>query len=194
MLEAGPEPGGAVRSGALTVPGFTHDLFSAFYPLAIASPAIRNLHLEQHGLRWCRSPIVLAHPLADGRCATLSMDIGATAANLDTFATADGQSWTTMIEEWDRVADPLLDAFLGPFPPLRQIARLSARTGPKGLLRLARHLLLSVRRLQEERFTVRPEPTQLAPPRPAASGEPDTCSSGLSRTGTEAPNSATRPD
>ncbi len=34
VLEAGPEPGGAVRSGELTLPGWTHDLFSAFYPLA----------------------------------------------------------------------------------------------------------------------------------------------------------------
>ena len=36
VLEAQPEPGGAVRSGELIEPGFVHDLFSAFYPLAAA--------------------------------------------------------------------------------------------------------------------------------------------------------------
>jgi phytoene dehydrogenase-like protein len=152
VLESGPEPGGAVRSGEITVPGFTHDLFSAFYPLAAASPAIRQLGLERHGVRWCQSPLVLAHPFPDGRCATLSTDLKETAANLDTFAAGDGPAWITMIEEWDRIAEPVLNAFLGPFPPLRQIGQLCARIGPKDLLRLARHMILPVRRLQEERF------------------------------------------
>ena len=41
VLEAQPEPGGAVRSAELTHPGFVHDLFSAFYPLGVASPVMR---------------------------------------------------------------------------------------------------------------------------------------------------------
>ena len=40
------EPGGAVKSGEMTEPGFTSDLFSVFYPLAVASPAMRILRLE----------------------------------------------------------------------------------------------------------------------------------------------------
>ncbi|HEV2752377.1 MAG TPA: FAD-dependent oxidoreductase, partial [Solirubrobacteraceae bacterium] len=43
VLEAEDEPGGAVRSGALTLPGFVHDRFSAFYPLGVASPIMRAL-------------------------------------------------------------------------------------------------------------------------------------------------------
>src|SRR5207244_10523936 len=51
VLEARPEPGGAVKSGPLTGQrGFTHDHCSAFFPLAVASPAIRALDLEAHGL------------------------------------------------------------------------------------------------------------------------------------------------
>ena len=37
LLEAQPEVGGAVRSAEIT-PGYVTDLFSAFYPLAVASP------------------------------------------------------------------------------------------------------------------------------------------------------------
>src|SRR5687768_10185177 len=75
VLEAAPEPGGAVRSAELTEPGFTHDVFSAFYPLAAASPIIRGFHLEDHGLRWRRAPVVLAHPRENGSCLALYMDV-----------------------------------------------------------------------------------------------------------------------
>src|SRR5215212_1780958 len=81
VLEAGPEPGGAVRSAELTIAGYTHDLFSSFYPLAMASPYIEGLRLEDHGLRWRRAPVVLAHPFRDGRCAAMSMDPDETAAS-----------------------------------------------------------------------------------------------------------------
>jgi phytoene dehydrogenase-like protein len=152
VLEANDEPGGAVRSGELTIPGYTHDLFSAFYPLAVASPAIVALGLERHGLVWRRSPQVLAHPFLDGRCAVLSTDLAATARSLEAFAAGDGDRWREMIGEWERVRGPLLDAILGPFPPLRPAARLLRRLGSRGAVRFARQAVLPVRRLAEERF------------------------------------------
>src|SRR6266446_1584874 len=83
VLEAAPEPGGAVRSAELMEPGFVNDVFSAFYPFGMVSPALTGLRLEEHGLRWCRPPLVLAHPTADGTCPVLSMDLDQTAASLD---------------------------------------------------------------------------------------------------------------
>ena len=50
VLEANDEVGGAVRSAEVTAPGFVNDMFSAFYPLAAASPVIRGLDLGAHGL------------------------------------------------------------------------------------------------------------------------------------------------
>ena len=61
VLEAQPDPGGAVRSAEL-IPGYISDLYSAFYPMSVASPAIRALHLEDHGLRWSHAPAVVGHP------------------------------------------------------------------------------------------------------------------------------------
>ncbi len=72
VLEANAEVGGAVRSAEVTAPGFVTDLFSAFYPLAAASPVIRALDLGAHGLFWEQSRDVLAHALDDGRAAVLS--------------------------------------------------------------------------------------------------------------------------
>jgi phytoene dehydrogenase-like protein len=152
VLEAEPDPGGAVRSGELTEPGFLHDRFSAFYPLGAASPVIRGLDLERYGLHWRRSPLVLAHPLADGRCPVLSPDLDETCASLDALAPGDGDAWRRLYGLWERVGGPLVDALMAPFPPVRAGARLAARLGPAGALRFARFALLSVQRLAEEDF------------------------------------------
>src|SRR5215213_3903784 len=75
VLEEQAQPGGATRTAELTLPGFRHDVFSAFYPLTVASPVMRRLDLEGHGLRWREGPLVLAHPTSDGTCAVLSRDV-----------------------------------------------------------------------------------------------------------------------
>ncbi len=102
VLEAQGAPGGAVRSGELTLRGFHHDLFSAFYPLAAASRVIARLDLAQHGLRWRRAPLTLAHPTPDGNCAVISHDIDRTAASLDAYSPADGDGWRTLMEPYRR--------------------------------------------------------------------------------------------
>lgn len=152
VLEAAAEPGGAVRSAELTLPGFLHDVFSAFYPLAVVSPAMKALKLEDHGLRWRRAPLALAHPTPDGSAAFVSADLEATSAGLERFAAGDGAAWSEMIRQWERVAAPLVDAVMGPFPPLRAGAALAWRLRAAGMLRFARHAVLPVRRLAEERF------------------------------------------
>jgi len=153
VLEAEPEPGGAVRSGELTEPGLLHDRFSAFYPLGAASPVIVGLELERYGLRWRRSPLVLAHPLPDGRCPVLSTDLDETCAGLDADVPGDGDAWRRLYGLWERVGGPLVEALMAPFPPVRAGARLAARLGPAGLARFARFALLPVQRLAEEEFT-----------------------------------------
>jgi hypothetical protein len=94
VLEASEDPGGAVRSAAdHPAPGYIADLFSAFYPLAAASPVLQGMRLEEHRLRWVHAPAVLAHVFDDGRSALLSRDVDETAASLDSFAAGDGEAW-----------------------------------------------------------------------------------------------------
>jgi phytoene dehydrogenase-like protein len=152
VLESEAEPGGAVRSGELTLPGFVHDRFSAFYPLALASPPLRDLSLTDHGLRWRHAPLTLAHPLADGRCVSIAPDRLATAASVEGFAPGDGRRWLEMMDQWDRIEKPFLRALLGPFPPMRSSVDLIRRMGGVGALRFLRHCLLPVRRMGEELF------------------------------------------
>jgi phytoene dehydrogenase-like protein len=152
VLEEQAVPGGAVKSGEITEPGFTSDLFSAFYPLAAASPALHAMELERFGVRWRRAPLPVAHPQDDGRCAVLSLDVDETAASLERFAPGDGERWHAFYGIWQQAGSPFMDALLRPFPPLRGSARLAAALGPRGLLRFTRFALLPVRRLAEERF------------------------------------------
>lgn len=153
VLEEQDDPGGAVRSDRAVAAEFVSDVFSAFYPLAAASPIIASLGLDRYGLCWSHAPHVLAHPLLDGRCAVLDRDRATTAANLDGFAPGDGEAWLDLCRGWDRVGGPVLDALFTPFPPVRAGVALAARVRAAGGLRFVRELLLPVRRLGEEKFT-----------------------------------------
>ncbi len=152
LVEAQDEVGGAVRSGEVTAPGFVTDLFSAFYPLAAASPVIRDLDLGAHGLEWSRSPDVVGHAFPDGRSAVLHDSAEDTAAGLDLAAPGDGDAYLRMVAGWDRLRDPLLDALFTPLPAARPVSRLLRRAGVSGTVDLARLALLSVRRLGREEF------------------------------------------
>lgn len=152
VLEEQETPGGAVRSDRGVDPAFVSDVFSAFYPLAAASPVLGALRLEDEGLRWSHAPSVLAHPLPDGRCAVLDRDLDTTAANLEAFAPGDGDAWRQLHGLWDQVGDDLLGCLFTPFPPVRSGLRLLADVRAAGGLRLARTMLLPARRLGEERF------------------------------------------
>ena len=152
LLEAQPEVGGAVRSAEVTAPGFTNDLFSAFYPLAAASPLIRDLELERHGLEWVQAPSVLAHQLDDGRAAVLHRDADRTAAGLEEFGAGDGDAWLELVAQWRRVRNGILDALFTPFPPVAAGSRLLGALKVAGALRLARLAVTPVRRLSAETF------------------------------------------
>jgi phytoene dehydrogenase-like protein len=152
VLEANDVVGGAVRSAEVTAPGFSTDLFSAFYPLAAASPLIRDLDLADHGLVWCHAPTVLAHALPDGSDAVLFRSPEETAAHLDKSGPGDGDAWLGMFADWSRVREPLLDAMFTPFPPVTSGVRLLRRLGPAGSLDFARLAVMPVRRLGEENF------------------------------------------
>ena len=153
VLEAQSEPGGAVRTRELTVPGFHHDLCSAFYPLAAVSPVLTSLALEDHGLRWRRAPLVLAHAFRDGSAAALSTDPDETAMSVERFGTGDGVAWRELHSWWREFGDDLVTAMLSPVPPVGPTTRLLRDLRrPRAVTELARTALLPVRRFTEERF------------------------------------------
>ena len=151
VVEAAEEPGGAVRSANVADPNFVTDLFSAFYPMTAASPVMRRLGLEDHGLRWVHAPTVLANVRADGPAAVLYRDAERTAADLDAHHPGDGDGWLEVARQWDRAGTQVLGALLDPFPPVRATARLVAAAGPDAW-NLARMAVLPVRTYADELF------------------------------------------
>ena len=152
VLEEQPTVGGAVRSDSELQDGFVQDTFSAFYPFGAASPALAALDLGAHGLVWRHAPAVLGNPLPGGRWALLQRDREATAAGFERMHEGDGQAWRDLVAQWDRLDGHLTGALLSPFPPVRHGLPLLARLGTETGLDTARMLLVSVRRLVEERF------------------------------------------
>lgn len=152
VLEATGTAGGAVRTAELTAPGFRHDVYSAFYPLGAASPVLRELDLPAYGLTWRHAPAVLAHVLPDGRCAVLSRDPDETAASVSAFDARDGRAWAGEVRRWRRIGEPLLDAVLRPFPPVRAGARLAWRLGAGDAMRFARLAVQPVQEFARETF------------------------------------------
>jgi phytoene dehydrogenase-like protein len=160
VIEATPHPGGAVRSGQVTAPGYLSDLFSSFYPLGYASPVLGGLGLDAYGLRWTHAPDVLTHLLPDGRAATVNRDLATTMASMEQFAPGDGERWKHAYDDWRDVSQQMLGALFTPFPPVVSGLGLARKLRVGGALRLARRLVLSTRQLGSELF--RGEGAQLA--------------------------------
>jgi len=150
VLEAQPTYGGAVRSDSEVYEGFVHDTFSAFYPLALASPALTSLDLEQYGLVWEHAPAVLGHVFGDGEWALIHRDRAVTASLLEDAA--DGDAWLALCDQWDRIGDDLTGSLLTPFPPVRHGVRLGARLPRAGGLTTVRDLLAPAYDLAQSRF------------------------------------------
>ena len=98
VIEAEAEVGGGTRSAELTLPGFHHDVCSAVHPMGVLSPFLRDLPLEEHGLRWLHPRASVAHPMPDGPAGILYHSLERTAAGLGADAV-----------RYSRLVGPLLD-------------------------------------------------------------------------------------
>ncbi len=129
VLEAASTPGGGTRSAELTLPGFVHDVCSAVHPLALASPAMRDLGLERSGLEWVHPEVPLGHAVTPGRSALAHRSLAETVDGLG----VDGPAWRRTLGPAVRAGHNLTDGLLSPLdlPPRHPIAM--ARFGPVGL-------------------------------------------------------------
>ncbi|MGD0157511.1 MAG: NAD(P)/FAD-dependent oxidoreductase [Terracidiphilus sp.] len=120
VFEAEAEPGGAVRTLPLTLPGFLHDFGSAVYPFAAGSPFFASLPLADHGLEWIHGGAPLAHPLDDGSVVVLERDLD----HAERMLGPDGKIWRSLVQpaarNWKDFAEDALGPMLRmPHHPLR---------------------------------------------------------------------------
>ncbi len=110
LLEAKPTLGGGMRSAALTLPGFVHDICSAIHPMAVASPFFRQLPLHKFGLEYINPTYAAAHPFDDGRAAILHTSIEETARSLG----IDARSYQRLMKPLHRHQEEIFSFILGP--------------------------------------------------------------------------------
>jgi phytoene dehydrogenase-like protein len=112
LLEASDTIGGGLRSAALTLPGFVHDVCSAVHPMGAGSPFFASLDLERHGLRWIQPEIPLAHPLDGGAAAYLHRSVAQTADGLPGDGRAYRRLFRPLAQDWKILAPEILRPIL----------------------------------------------------------------------------------
>ena len=136
LLEAASTIGGGMRSAALTLPGFVHDVCSAIHPLGRISPFFRMLPLAEHGLRWIDPPVACAHPFDDGTAALLQRSIDATGATLGPDAAAYRALVSPVVRRWPKLEQGVLGPLTIPRHPLAlALFGLRAVRSARGLAR-----------------------------------------------------------
>lgn len=100
--------GGGIRSEALTLAGFLHDVCSAVHPLAVGSPFLRRLPLAEHGLEWIYPPAAVAHPFDDGTAICIDRSVDRTAERLGSDQGAYRKLMAPLVMRWQRIDKELL--------------------------------------------------------------------------------------
>ncbi len=139
VVEGHESIGGGTRTEELTLPGFFHDVCSACHPMGILSPFFRALPLEEHGLRWIKPPVSVAHPLDDGPAVLLRRSVAETARGLG----GDSRSYESLVAPFLSDPEGLMGDVLAPF-------RIPKH--PLTMLRFGLHALRSARGLARGKF------------------------------------------
>ncbi|HWT33747.1 MAG TPA: NAD(P)/FAD-dependent oxidoreductase [Microbacterium sp.] len=103
VIEAASAPGGGVRTAALTLSGYRHDVCSAVHPAALSSPFFRAFGLDR--IDWITPDISFAQPLDDGRAAIAWRDLERTADGLG----EDADRWRAVVRPLNRALASVAD-------------------------------------------------------------------------------------
>ena len=101
VLEERPVVGGDTATEELTLPGFLHDSCSTAHNLIQASPAIRELGLENYGLEYLHPDPVVHVPFPDGTWLTQWRDLERTCQEFAKFSVRDADAYRRLIADYD---------------------------------------------------------------------------------------------
>lgn len=118
LVEAKDTIGGGMRSAALTLPGYLHDICSAVHPMAQASPFFSTLPLQSFGLEFLQPEIPAAHPFDDGVAALLHRSLQQTAEGLGNDQSAYLRLLSPIVKQWPVLISDLLAPLHVPSNPL----------------------------------------------------------------------------
>jgi len=157
VYEQAPEPGGAVKTGEYTLPGFRHDWAAINLSLFAGSDfhTEKAEELANHGLAFAPTGNPFASLFLDGRWLGISNDVALTTARVRGFSEVDAKTWTRLTQDFPARAESIF-AVLGSGMHLRAIASLGwkiwRKAGTGGTLDLARFLMMSPRAWLDDTF------------------------------------------
>jgi len=157
MLESQAEPGGAVRTAAVTLPGFCHDLYATNLNGFAASLFVRDFRdeLRRHGLEFVRASKPFCSVFPDGDLLGVTTDLDETLSDLRRLSPNDAEAWRRLTERYRRVGGHLT-ALMRERMPSWGIARALCRgahdLGPRWPLEIAQLMLQSQRRFVRGHF------------------------------------------
>lgn len=157
IFEAASEPGGAVKSGAYTAPGFRHDWAAMNLSLFAGSGFHQKYaaELAAHGLEFAPAADCFATAFPDGTWLGVSNDAEANAARIAALSETDAETWRAMTADFGARAEAIF-AILG--SPMGSGAlgglfwKLLRKLKPAGLSDLGRFLMMSPRAWLDESF------------------------------------------
>jgi len=128
LVEGADTVGGGMRTKELTLPGFKHDVCSAIHPMALGSPFMRSLPLEDFGLAFKIADFQVSQPLDSGRAVVLHQDMKLMQQELGQDYNAYQTLLSPFVKNWDSLSKDLLGPLRFPKNPL-----LMAKFGLSGL-------------------------------------------------------------
>ena len=157
VYEQASEPGGAVKSGAYTKPGFTHDWAAMNLTLFAGSTFYTEnaVELAGHGLSFAPTGNPFATLFPDGRWLGVSNNPAITRARVAGFSRADAATWQQLTDDFPAQAEAIFGVLGSPMSA-KALGKLGWATwrklGGGGALDLARFLMLSPRAWLDQTF------------------------------------------
>ena len=150
VFEQAPEPGGAVKSGEYTLPGFRHDWAAMNLSLFAGSPFMKThgQELGRHGLEFVPVNRPFASVFEDGTWCGVSTDLSETTANIARHSERDAETWQRLLAEFPGRAETIF-SLLGSPMGMRALGYFMFKTlrkqGVADTMDLGRFLLQSPR-------------------------------------------------
>ena len=150
VLERNSWFGGAIRNAEVTVPGFNHDLYSAWHPLFMGSEGYRVLgkDLAARGLEYLNTDLPTGALFPDDSSAFLSTSQEANVAEFEKLSAGDGETWNQVFAELVPRLDlafGVLGTELWSLDGARLATRALRRLGVRGMFDFANEVLSSAR-------------------------------------------------
>ena len=157
VFEAKTEAGGAVKTRALTLPGFRHDIAAMNLSMFAGSPFLREHRegLGRHGLEFVPAEHCFASAFPDDTWFGVSKSLATTLARLEAISPRDAASWQRLLAQFGRDAPHifgLLGNVMPSFAALKVIWQAWRQKGTAWTLEMLRFLLSSTRTWADRNF------------------------------------------